>query len=585
MNNLKFFVLVGYALGFDPLSYDNMYAWNSNGQDVYKVHWTVRDNVIYLALEVKTTGWVGFGIAEQSSGTMAGADVVQGYVSKTGTIEVKDRYVLSQYPGGNIFQAPMTDECNDWQIMNGTEVDGKTILELSRQIDTGDSQDRPILLDKQTKIIMAYGGNEEDTLNNYHTRARRKADAINFGEKTFSDPLQQLLNDPDVKYVDFLNNYTVSVDQDVIEAQDQYFRSIGVGKVDSVDGPTTYVDYRMSIMQALPTDDDVYILGIDHVINEHTMEFVHHFVMAGAFWNNGSVSNSIQLYAWAPGVVPQVTSPHCGFLLSKTNPLGINLLTLSTHYDNPLLKEGILDMSGVRLYYKKKSLVNESTVECGYFSIGQGFVFPGQANLSQGLSMYEYECDTTSWVQPEINIINSLLHMHVVGRQIWTEQHRDESYLRDIGRIDFWDFNFQASDIYKPGEAVVKKGDVLTTKCIYDTQDTKTKFGLASLDEMCINFFIYYPRLSQENENACAMHGYTTKDLSAFTYNFGQASNETCPMSSSPKIIGSSSSPKIIESSSSPKIIEPTQISASPKAIIKNEIMLPIMLISMLIYH
>merc|ERR1719397_1326386 len=68
-----------------------------------------------------TTGWVGFGIAEQTSGTMG----------------VRDRYVLSQRPGTrNSFEQPINDNCQDWKLIKGEEINGTTILELSRKIDT-----------------------------------------------------------------------------------------------------------------------------------------------------------------------------------------------------------------------------------------------------------------------------------------------------------------------------------------------------------------------------------------------------------------------------------------------------------------
>ena len=55
-------------------------------EENYKLYWSVKDanKSIYFATEVKTLGWVGFGISVGLSGNMKSADMVVGWVDSQG---------------------------------------------------------------------------------------------------------------------------------------------------------------------------------------------------------------------------------------------------------------------------------------------------------------------------------------------------------------------------------------------------------------------------------------------------------------------------------------------------------------------
>ena len=57
----------------------------------FKLYWSVKDvdESIHFAVEVKTTGWVGFGISAGLSGSMKGADIVMGWVDSQGKGHLK----------------------------------------------------------------------------------------------------------------------------------------------------------------------------------------------------------------------------------------------------------------------------------------------------------------------------------------------------------------------------------------------------------------------------------------------------------------------------------------------------------------
>ena len=57
----------------------------------FKLYWSVKDvdKAIHFAVEVNTTGWVGFGISKGLAGNMKGADMCVGWVDKSGKAHIE----------------------------------------------------------------------------------------------------------------------------------------------------------------------------------------------------------------------------------------------------------------------------------------------------------------------------------------------------------------------------------------------------------------------------------------------------------------------------------------------------------------
>lgn len=96
---------------------------------------------------------------------MKGSDLVTAYVTSSGDVQVKDRYApfvpvsydtatgAASYPG----LTAIADDHNDWAIHNGFRTaDGYMRVDMSRPLDTGDAQDRPIAVGPQ-RIVWAWG--------------------------------------------------------------------------------------------------------------------------------------------------------------------------------------------------------------------------------------------------------------------------------------------------------------------------------------------------------------------------------------------------------------------------------------------
>jgi hypothetical protein len=66
--------------------------------------------------------------------------------------------------------------------------------------------------------------------------------------------------------------------------------------------------------------------------------------------------------------------------------------------------------------------------------------------------------------------------------------------LRDIAREDAYNYELQYSRMFDE-EVTIRDGDVLTGACIFNSMDRTevTPGGLASQEEMCINFLLVYP--------------------------------------------------------------------------------------------
>jgi len=130
-----------------------------------KFHWKVIDDTVLLALEGKTKGWVAIGIDPEDR--MKGADMIFGWVTDSGVVNVVDAYGTS--PTGD--HPPDTERqgTSDILCFGGSESSDTTIIELKRLLSTGDPNDKNIPSEGEIKIIWAYGPN--DNFDIQHTTA------------------------------------------------------------------------------------------------------------------------------------------------------------------------------------------------------------------------------------------------------------------------------------------------------------------------------------------------------------------------------------------------------------------------------
>lgn len=224
------------------------YSKSSQVTSWYKLHWNMPTDMISIVIEADTTGWVGFGLAE--AGGMAGADIVTASVDDTtGVASVTDRFSL-----GEAYPSP--DTCQDWEVINGAQENGKTFIEIRRKLATNDTQDMPILNNGiQTRILVAMSAGGSDSFG-YHGDTNRLYTSLNFfASDVNADPLAFIKTDPDVQYFDVLNNYTIPPEN------------------------TKYHKTCHNLTEAAAVNNDIYIIGMEHIITPASKEYVHHLIV------------------------------------------------------------------------------------------------------------------------------------------------------------------------------------------------------------------------------------------------------------------------------------------------------------------
>ena len=90
------------------------------------------------------------------------------YVTSAGKVHAEDRYATF---AGNVY-TPSTgaqsfptltaalDDHQDWTVVSGFEINGKTVVHISRPVATGDPQDRTFTTGQPTRIVWAYGASD-----------------------------------------------------------------------------------------------------------------------------------------------------------------------------------------------------------------------------------------------------------------------------------------------------------------------------------------------------------------------------------------------------------------------------------------
>ena len=107
--------------------------------------------------------------------------------------------------------------------------------------------------------------------------------------------------------------------------------------------------------------------------------------------------------------------------------------------------------------------------------------------------LHENKCENTC-AKGVFFVYGYLMQIHLIGKEIETRLFRNGTQVGMVENRE-WDFNRQ-DQIRLETEVAIHKGDVFTTKCIYDSSKRTqvTNGGLPSTDEMCFNFVSFYPK-------------------------------------------------------------------------------------------
>uniref|UniRef100_A0A182YRD3 DOMON domain-containing protein n=1 Tax=Anopheles stephensi TaxID=30069 RepID=A0A182YRD3_ANOST len=174
-------------------------------------------------------------------------------------------------------------------------------------------------------------------------------------------------------------------------------------------------------------------------------------------------------------------------------------IRLEVHFNNPKLKSGCIDSSGMRIkVVSKLRRYDAAIMELGLEYTDKMAIPPGQI----AFPLYGYciaECTELALPKSGIVIFGSQLHTHLRGVRVLTRHFRGAEELPEINRDDFFSHHYQEIRQlrYKPQ---VLPGDALVTTCYYDTRgySIATLGGFSISDEMCVNYIHYYPATELE---------------------------------------------------------------------------------------
>lgn len=123
----------------------------------FVLHWRVENDIIIIAMEGKTNGWVAIGI--EPSDRMKDADMIFGWVTDSGVANILDCFST-----GTLGPHPPDTELggtSDILCYGGTESAGKTTIEFKRLLSTVDKNDQNIPSEGEITIIWATGPNDD----------------------------------------------------------------------------------------------------------------------------------------------------------------------------------------------------------------------------------------------------------------------------------------------------------------------------------------------------------------------------------------------------------------------------------------
>ena len=123
----------------------------------FEIRWNTDNDFIYFGIRANTKGWLSIGLEPESR--MNNADMILGMV-ENGEAVVSDQFSTGIY-GPHIPDTELggTDDIIEY---DGREVDGVTVIEFKRSLDTGDEYDKNISGDS-VSLIWSYGSDDDFT--------------------------------------------------------------------------------------------------------------------------------------------------------------------------------------------------------------------------------------------------------------------------------------------------------------------------------------------------------------------------------------------------------------------------------------
>ncbi|XP_023125529.2 DBH-like monooxygenase protein 2 homolog [Amphiprion ocellaris] len=413
---------------------------------------------ITFQLVVNSTGWVGFGLSP--NGGMKGSDIIIGGLGPSGS------YFTDLHATGN--SMPLVDDQQNYALLSMSETDGQTTMTFQRSIKACDDKDFHITA-QPIKLIYAYGTTDEI---NYHgnRRGTKEVNLLNYMPRTIPTD----------------SNYLIA-------------------KVDNFTVPSTLTYYHCKIMKFPKLNTKIHIYQIEPVIENH--DLIHHMLLykcppdvTEPYENQCYVGdigdncfNPVASWGIGGGVFEFPENAGVPFGGEDNDPF----YRLEIHYNNPEIKAGITDSSGLRLHYSAQLRQHDVGILTTGVLIRSNLPY----NIPPKTSQFRTygTCDTSQFSVhmnpvPDISVFAVLLHTHLAGRKVRVGHFRGGKQIDFLGLDE--NYNFELQQTVNLGNIkTIKPGDEIVVECTYNTTDRDgiTKMDLATTDEMCVAFLFYYP--------------------------------------------------------------------------------------------
>ncbi|CAI5988650.1 unnamed protein product [Closterium sp. NIES-64] len=439
----------------------------------FELYWTVNssDATIHMALNAKTTGWFAIGISE--IGSMVGSDALVAWVAQSeARVYATDRFIFNKTTAGIAL-----DDKQDWHILGGSQTknqstgDTWTTVHVWRKLDTGDCNDRPIVPGKLHNVIWALGATADVS---YHSSDRGASSLV-----LAPAPGPSIIAPTPPPSA----SSSVSASASASTASDS-LRAFGR---DWLCQQTLFPKLFFFPPQPRPP---------------HSKEYGN---LKGAGADFDCLHDNpcgITVAMWAVGGRPFTYPPNVGY------PIGPGYFTkfvLQVHFTNPKGRTDLIDNSG--LYLKlAPSLrpMDASIMLTGPVAYEYLIRIPPAMPSWTQVSTCPGECTAAVFQNESVKIIGSVLHLHTLGRQLYTDVFRRGSKVATINRQDYYDFASQQTIPTTP-EFELLPGDELRTSCVWDStaRTNVTLGGPSTEDEMCIDYLVYYPARQGQEMDMC----------------------------------------------------------------------------------
>nr|CAB3263918.1 DBH-like monooxygenase protein 1 homolog [Phallusia mammillata] len=475
--SVVFFCLFAFGLGQLPPSenFDHNTILDNNG-DV-RLWWKFNATYITFELQGKTTGWVGLGFSP--GGGMANADIYVGWVAN-GVANVTDRH------GEDSNAFPPLDGEQNVETLGGLEESGWTRVKFVRPITACDSDDMTITSNTM-RVIYALGSTDGPDIQ-YHGATNRGTRSLIV--LTYANDGQQPPAGETTSNFDLLN------DNFAVPAVDTY--------------------YNCRVLEIPPAiNTPQHIVQIEGVVQTGNEAHVHHILLYecpvsvnGSSLGvdnrcyDGSPPEHLQctqlLAAWAIGSSAFVFPNHVGFPIGNAD--SPKFVLMETHYDNPTLKNDIVDSSGLKITYTPQLRQHDAgVILVGHIVSPFAHLIPPNTETFEDYSECGPRCLTDAIGAANVTSVNAfavLLHSHLLGRSLELKHVRNGTELEPIASDNNYDFNYQETRTL-PQEVTIKPDDSLQMLCNYNSKGRSnvTYGGFGTYQEMCVSFLYYYPKI------------------------------------------------------------------------------------------